>query len=335
MSNASSCPGASDTRTRALALARDVIRVEAATLERLADRFDAEAFSRALDVLLGCHGRIVVSGMGKSGIIGRKLAGTLASTGSPALFLHPAEAGHGDLGMLVEGDVVVAISHSGETKEVVAMLPSVKRLRSPLIVLVGDPESTLGREADVVLDVGVEQEACPLGMVPTASTTAALAMGDALAMALVEERGFSADDLAANHPRGSLGRQLLRVHHVMHTGDDMPEIGVGASLSEVLAAMTAKGLGMTTVVDDDGCLVGVITDGDIRRLVEAGGGATTEMPAGDWMTPEPVCVRADVLATEALNMMEESRITSLPVVCGEGKPEGVVHLHDLWRTEMI
>ncbi len=335
MSEASSPPAASETRTRALELARDVIRIEAATLERLADRFDAEAFSRALDLLLGCRGRIVVSGMGKSGIIGRKLAGTLASTGSPALFLHPAEAGHGDLGMLVEGDVVVAISHSGETKEVVAMLPSIKRLRSPLIAMVGGPESTLARDADVVLDVGVEQEACPLGMVPTASTTAALAMGDALAMALVEERGFSVDDLAANHPRGSLGRRLLRVHHVMHTADDMPTIGVDALLPEVLAEMTAKGLGMTTVADDGGRLVGVITDGDIRRLVEAGGGATTELRAGDWMTGDPVYVRSNVLATEALNMMEERRITSLPVVCSEGKPEGVVHLHDLWRTEMI
>lgn len=322
-------------REGALELAREVLRIEAGALAQLAERFDAEPFGRALDILLGCRGRVVVSGMGKSGIIARKLAGTLASTGSPALFLHPAEAGHGDLGMLIEGDVLVAISQSGDTQEVVALLPSIKRLGVPLIAVVGDTSSTLAREADVTLDATVEKEACPLGLIPTASTTAALAVGDALAMALLEERGFSADDLAVHHPRGNLGRQLLRVHHVMHTAEGIPSVPTGASIGEVLAEMSAKALGMTIVVDGDGRLQGVITDGDLRRLLEEVGAAAMERVAGDWMTTEPVCVRADALATEALRLLEQSRITSLPVTDEDGRPQGVVHLHDLWRTEMI
>jgi len=341
MSSASSEPeregpaGPGSGRQSSLDLARAVLRIEGEALVRLAERFDAAAFDKAIDILLGCGGRVAVSGMGKSGIIARKLAGTLASTGSPALFLHPAEAGHGDLGMLIEGDVLIAISQSGDTQEVVALLPAIKRLGVPLIAIVGDMSSTLAGEADVALDAAVEQEACPLGLIPTASTTAALAVGDALAMALLEERGFSADDLAAHHPRGSLGRQLLRVHHVMHTAGDIPIVAANAAISEVLTEMTAKRLGMTTVVDDEGQLVGVITDGDLRRLIEESGVSTLERTAADWMTPDPVCVRADALATEALRLMEESRITSLPVVNGEGQPAGVVHLHDLWRTEMI
>ncbi len=328
-------PGSGTARERALSLAREVLRIEAAALASLADRFDAASFDRAIEIVLGCRGRVVVSGMGKSGVIGRKLAGTLASTGSPALFLHPAEAGHGDLGMLIEGDVLIAISQSGETKEVGAMLPSIKRIGAPLIAIVGETGSTLAREADVVLDAAVEKEACPLGLIPTASTTAALAVGDALAMALLEERGFSADDLAAHHPRGNLGKQLLRVHHVMHTEADLPRVKTTASTSEVLAEMSAKGLGMTTVVDDDGRLVGVITDGDLRRHIEERGQRSLDSTASAWMTHEPVCVNADALATEALRLMEDSRITSLPVVSGDRQPKGVVHLHDLWRTEMI
>jgi len=326
---------AAERRKEALELAREVLSIEARALARLAEDFDAESFEQAIEVLLGCVGRVVVSGMGKSGVIGRKLAGTLASTGSPALFLHPAEAGHGDLGMLTEGDVVIAISQSGETKEVVAMLPSIKRLGTPLIAIVGETKSTLAREADVALDAAVEKEACPLGLIPTASTTAALAVGDALAMALLSEHGFSAEDLAVNHPRGNLGRRLLRVHHVMHTDAGFPEVSPAASMFDVLAEMSAKGLGMTTVVDDDGRLVGVITDGDLRRLVEEGGEKGLDTDAVGWMTANPVCVRADALATEALRLMEESRITSLPVVDADRRPEGVVHLHDLWRTEMI
>ncbi|MGD8331104.1 MAG: KpsF/GutQ family sugar-phosphate isomerase [Acidobacteriota bacterium] len=322
-------------RRSALELAREVLRIEAAALVSLAERFDAAAFDRALDILLGCSGRVVVSGMGKSGIIARKLAGTLASTGSPALFLHPAEAGHGDLGMLIEGDALIAISQSGDTQEVVGLLPAVKRLGVPVIAIVGASDSTLGREADVTLDAAVEKEACPLGLIPTASTTAALAVGDALAMALLEERGFSADDLAVHHPRGSLGRQLLRVHHVMHTADDIPAVAASAGIREVLAQMSAKGLGMTLVLDEQQRLAGVITDGDLRRLVEQSGETALERGAAEWMTRNPVCIRADALATEALRLMEERRITSLPVIDGDRRPQGVVHLHDLWRTEMI
>ncbi len=322
-------------RRRSLDLAQEVLRIEANALRRLAERFDPTSFDQALDILLGCGGRIVVSGMGKSGIIARKFAGTLASTGSPALFLHPAEAGHGDLGVLCEGDVLVAISQSGDTQEVVAMLPAIKRLGVPLIVIVGETQSTMAREADVVLDAGVEKEACPLGMIPTASTTAALAIGDALAMAMLEERGLSADDLAAHHPRGNLGRRLLRVHHVMHTAAKIPSVGLDARMADVLAEMTAKELGMTTVVDADGRMVGVITDGDLRRLLELKGESALRSSAEDSMTRDPVCVRASALATEALRLMEERRITSLPVADAEQRLEGVVHLHDLWRTEMI
>lgn len=322
-------------RSSALRLAREVLRIEADALARLAERFDPAAFDRALDLLIECRGRVVVSGMGKSGIIARKLAGTLASTGSPALFLHPAEAGHGDLGMLIEGDVLVAVSQSGDTQEVVALLPAIKRLGVPLIAIVGDTSSTLAREADVTLSAAVEKEACPLGLIPTASTTAALAVGDALAMALLEERGFSADDLAVHHPRGSLGRQLLRVHHVMHTADGIPSVPGTAAIGGVLAEMSAKGLGMTIVVDHDGRLQGVITDGDLRRLIEQEGESALRRSAAQWMTCDPVCVRADALATEALRLLEESRITSLPVIDEERRPRGVVHLHDLWRTEMI
>ena len=320
--------------SRASDLGREVLEIEANALSRLAERFDPEAFDSALQLLLQTRGRVVVTGMGKSGIIARKLAGTLASTGSPALFLHPAEAGHGDLGMVVEGDVVVAISSSGETKEVVAMLPSVKRLDVPLIAMVGELQSTIAREAAVVLDVGVEKEACPLGMVPTASTTAALAMGDALAMASLEARGFSVDELAANHPRGSLGQQLLRVRHLMHTDTEVPRVGPDASVKEVLSEMSSKALGMTTVVDEAGSMIGVITDGDIRRLLQ-GGNEALGSRAADWMTTDPVCVGAEALATEALRLLEERKITSLLVTDGDGRPEGVVHLHDLWPAEMI
>ena len=236
--------------------------------------------------------------------------------------------------MLVEGDVLIAISHSGGTKEVVALLPTVKRLGVPLIVLVGNSNSVLAKEADVAIDAGIEKEACPLGLVPTASTTAALAMGDALAMALLDERGYSADDLAAVHPRGGIGQRLLRVRQVMHREAEVPRIDATEPLASVVAEMSSKGLGMTSVVDDTGTLIGIITDGDLRRLLERGPHAL-EGSAGDFMTQNPTCVRAEALATEALRMMEEGKITSLMVIDQDGRPEGVVHLHDLWRTQMI
>lgn len=317
-----------------LQVGRDVLRIEAEALVGLGERFDEEAFRRAVNLLLDCSGRVICMGMGKSGVIGKKLAGTLASTGSPSFFLHPAEAGHGDLGMVVDGDVVVALSYSGETAEILALLPRIKRLGVPLIALVGDTSSALAREGDVVLDVGVEEEACPLGLAPTASTTAALAMGDALAMAVLTERGFGAEEFAAVHPKGRLGRQLLRVRQVMHTGEELPRVHPGDRLDTVVEEMSRKRLGMTSVVDDEDRLVGVITDGDLRRLIRRSG-VSPDCSARDCMTPDPVCISADALATEALRLLEEGAITSLLVVDDGGKLRGVVHLHDLWRTEMI
>ncbi len=320
-------------RRAGLAIAREVLQTEAQALEKLADALDEEALGRALDLLLACDKRIVCSGMGKSGIIARKLAATLASTGSPAFFLHPAEAGHGDLGMLVDGDVFIALSHSGDTSEIVALLPAIRRLNVPLIAMVGDANSTIAREADVVLRVDVDAEACPLGLAPTASTTAALALGDALAMALLKERGFGADEFARVHPRGSLGRRLLRVRTVMHTGDQVPRVAETASLAAAIEEMTAKGLGMTLVESSSGTVAGIITDGDVRRIVQSG--LDTERPAAECMTPDPVLIGADALAAEALRLLEESRITVLVVDDGERRAVGVVHLHDLWRTQMV
>lgn len=323
-----------ERRSRSLEIAQDVLRIESSAIEEVANRFASDAVDRVLDLMLGCAGRIICTGMGKSGIIGKKLAGTLASTGSPSFFLHPAEAGHGDLGMVVDGDVVIAISTSGETAEVLSLLPRIRRLGVPLIALVGKSDSTLAREADVSVDIGVEEEACPLGLAPTASTTAALAMGDALAMALLNERGFDADDFAAVHPRGRLGRELLRVRHAMHVGEEVPRVREDDGLHSVVEEMSAKQLGMTSVVDDEGRLVGIITDGDLRRLIERGG-VEAGCTAGDCMTEGPICISSDELATEALRIMEERKITSLLVAGEDRRVQGVVHLHDLWRTELI
>lgn len=323
----------SSARVESLAVAREVLQAEAAALSGLAASLDEDAMSRALDVLLASEGRIVCTGMGKSGIIAKKLAGTLASTGSPAFFLHPAEAGHGDLGMVVGGDVVVALSHSGDTAEVVALLPSIRRLGGSLVALVGNPDSTLGREADVVLHVAVDEEACPLGLAPTASTTAALALGDALAMALLKERGFSADEFASFHPRGALGRRLVRVRDVMHTGDQLPRVGGEAPLADAIREMTRGSLGMTLVVGESGRLRGVLTDGDLRRLLERG--VDLQASAGSCMSTDPVVVSGEALAAEALRLLEERRITALVVVDESKRGIGVVHLHDLWRTQMI
>lgn len=320
-------------RTAGLRVAREVLRTEADALDKLALELDEEAFSAALDTLLACGGRIVCTGMGKSGIIAKKIAGTLASTGSPAFFLHPAEAGHGDLGMIVDGDVVVALSHSGETAEIVSLLPAIRRLGVELVAMVGEPDSTLAEEADVVLHVGIDSEACPLGLAPTASTTAALALGDALAMALLEERGVSAEDFAGFHPRGALGRRLVRVGDVMHSGEQLPRVGTDASLEAAVREMSDKGLGMTVVEDDAGRAAGVITDGDLRRMLQSG--LSMDRTAAACMSPDPFVIDADALATEALRMLEERKITSLVVVDSSRRIEGVVHLHDLWRTQMV
>lgn len=322
-----------ERRCASLRVAREVLRIEADALDKLAREIDEEAVGQALDLLMGCAGRIVCTGMGKSGIIAKKIAGTLASTGSPAFFLHPAEAGHGDLGMIVDGDVVVALSHSGETAEVLSLLPAIRRLGVKLVALVGEPCSTLAQEADVTLRVGIDSEACPLGLAPTASTTAALAMGDALAMALLSERGLSADEFASFHPRGALGRALVRVRDVMHMGDQVPRARVDTPLAAAVQEMSRKGLGMSVIEDDDGRLAGIVTDGDLRRMLERQ--VDLQRPVSACMTADPVTVSADALATEALRMMEERRITSLIVADGDRRVLGVVHLHDLWRTQMV
>jgi arabinose-5-phosphate isomerase len=314
--------------------ARKVLEIEAQAILGLLPRIDA-SYDRALDLLQACAGRVVVTGMGKSGLIGQKISATLTSTGTPSLFLHPAEAIHGDLGMVVKGDAVVAISHSGETAEILALLPWVKRVAAPLVALTGNPRSTLAGAADAPLDVSIREEACPLGLAPTASTTAALAMGDALAMGLLERRGFTVEDFAVLHPGGRLGKKLLRVEDVMATGEQVPRVRPGTAMKEVLFEMTRKRLGMTTVTDEGGRLLGLISDGDLRRQMERHGNTLLDHTAGQCMTARPLTVARRDLATAALAVMEERKITSLPVVDEAGVVEGVVHLHDLWKTEMI
>lgn len=314
--------------------ARKVLEIESQAILGLIPRID-EAYDRALDILVACRGRVVVTGMGKSGLIGQKISATLTSTGSPSLFLHPAEAIHGDLGTIVKGDAVLAISHSGETEELLGLLPWVKRVAAPLVALTGSPRSTLAGAADVHLDVSIREEACPLGLAPTASTTAALAMGDALAMGLLERRGFTVDDFAVLHPGGRLGKKLLRVEDVMHTGDQVPRVGPETVMKEVLFEMTRKRLGMTTVVDDRGRLRGLISDGDLRRQMERHGHTLLDHTAEQCMTKHPITVARRDLATAALARMEERKITSIPVVDDAGAVEGVVHLHDLWETGMV
>lgn len=315
-------------------LAAQVLAIEAQAILDLRERL-GPGFERAVGALLACAGRVVVTGMGKSGLIGQKLSATLASTGTPSLFLHPAEAIHGDLGRIVPGDVVVAISYSGETEEIVALLPSLKRLAVPLVALTGNPQSTLGHAADVHLDVGVRQEACPLGLAPTASTTAALAMGDALAMALLERRGFTADDFAVLHPGGRLGQKLLRVEDLMHRGDDLPRVLPTTPMKDVLFEMTRKRLGVTTVAEADGRLLGLISDGDLRRQMEKHGYTLLDRRAEECMTARPRTIAPRALATEALALMEAGKITSLVVTDPGGQLLGLIHLHDLWKTEAL
>jgi len=318
----------------------ELVRIEARALLALAERLDhaiAQDFAHAVDILLTCgesRGRVVVTGMGKSGLIAQKIAATLSSTGSPALFLHPAEARHGDLGMLAKGDVVIALSSSGETEEILLLLEMLKRIGNPLISFCCDMKSTLARASDVALDCSVEQEACTLGLAPTASTTAMLALGDALAIALSARKGFRAEDFAHLHPGGKLGKRLMRVAQCMHTGDAVPRVNVAAPMKDVLYEMSRKRLGMTTVVED-GRLVGLLSDGDLRRLLEREGANALGKTAGEAMHRNPLTISSEEFAVEALRRMEEKKITSLVVVDGNGKLEGVVHLHDLWGTEMI
>jgi arabinose-5-phosphate isomerase len=316
-----------------LDLARQVLRIEATAILGLVDRLDRH-FERAVQVLFECRGRVVVTGMGKSGIICRKIAATLSSTGTPAFFLHPAEAIHGDLGALRDDDVVLAVSHSGETDELISLLESIRRIGATLIAITGTAESTLAKAADVSLDCGIAAEACPLNLVPTASTTAALALGDALAMTLLVRRGFGEEDFASIHRGGKLGRRLMRVEHAMHAGDSAPIVRTTTPMHDVIHEMSSKRLGMTCVVDDRGRLVGVFTDGDLRRQMIRSANVL-ELLAGDVMTAKPVTIRRELLAVEALKTMETHKITSIVVVDAAGLVEGVVHLHDLWRTQKI
>jgi arabinose-5-phosphate isomerase len=315
-----------------LARGRQVLEIEAKAILALMDRLD-ERFERAVRVLNDCRGRVIVTGMGKSGHIGRKIAATLASIGVPAAFLHPAEGIHGDLGMLSRGDVVVALSNSGETEELLAILPAIKRMNLPLISLTGKPRSSLAASSDVVLDVSVAEEACPLALAPTSSTTAALALGDALAMALLEHRGVQPDDFARYHPGGALGRRLLlTVEQLMHRDALIPTVAADAVLRDVIYEIGSKKLGMTTVVDSGGRLLGVVTDGDLRRVLEKGGDDLLKRRAREVMTSHPKTIQSSALAAEALAVMERFSITALVVAAPNGRVEGVVHLHDLLKA---
>jgi arabinose-5-phosphate isomerase len=317
-----------------LQTAKRVLRIEAEALTELLQRLDAN-FERAVELLFGCKGRVVIIGMGKSGLIGRKIAATLSSTGTPSAFLHPAEALHGDLGMLMRDDVVMAVSYGGETEEIVALLETVKRLGLRMIALTGNTKSTIAAASDVALDVSVKEEACSLNLAPTASTTAAMAMGDALAVSLLERRGFSPGDFAALHPGGRLGKKLLRVESLMHSGDAMPRVPASAKMPDVIYEISKKGLGMTTVVDAEGRLAGILTDGDLRRLMQQRGAATLELVVGDCMNRTPQTLSQNELAGSALRIMEDRHITSVIVVDAAKKPVGVVHLHDLWTLELF
>jgi len=348
----------------------NVVRIEAEALRALADRIAgpmADAFHRAVELMFGCAGRVVVTGMGKSGLIARKIAATLSSTGTPALYLHPVEALHGDLGMVVRGDVVLALSASGETEEILALLATIKRLRVPLIAMTGDEicssakntksldsvssfasgrgnsarddkglnkVSTLAAAAEVALDCSIAQEACALGLAPTASTTTMLALGDALAVTLSERRGFKEEDFANLHPGGKLGKRLARVESLMHTGEALPRVTPATKMPDVFYEMSRKKLGVTAVVDGEK-LVGIISDGDLRRLLERLGKDVVDLTAGEAMTRSPKTIGAGEFAATALALMEEKKITSLMVVDGGGKLEGIVHLHDLWTTDLV
>ncbi|MBK6868905.1 MAG: KpsF/GutQ family sugar-phosphate isomerase [Burkholderiales bacterium] len=319
---------------QALRLARETLDIEADALLALKNRL-GDDFARAVELVLGRGGHVVVMGMGKSGHIGRKIAATLASTGTPAMFVHPAEASHGDLGMIQPQDVVLAISNSGESQELTAILPLVKRLGTPLLVMTGNLQSTLARHADVLLDAGVEKEACPLNLAPTASTTAQLALGDALAVALLDARGFRAEDFARSHPGGALGRRLLtRVSDVMRSGDEVPRVGPGAAFGELMREMTRTGLGASAVADADGRALGIFTDGDLRRLVETGRDLRA-LTAREVMHANPRHIRADALAAEAAEAMERHRITVLLVLDADGRLVGIVNSNDLMRAKVI
>jgi arabinose-5-phosphate isomerase len=315
-------------------VAAEVLETEAAAIRGLVGQLD-EQFDQAVELLRTCAGRVVCTGMGKSGLVMQKVAATLASTGTPAFFVHPAEAVHGDLGMIVPGDVVLAASYSGTTAELLRLVETLKRLGVPLVAMTANASSPLARHADLHLPAAIDREACPLGLAPTASTTATLALGDALAMALIEARGFTREDFAKLHPAGQLGKQLLRVDQLMHAGDALPRVTVATPMREAIYEMSKKGLGITAVVDAEGRLAGCISDGDLRRLLETEDGTILGRTAGERMTRGPRTIAGAELAAAALKVMEDRRITSLFVCDAAGRLEGVVHLHDLWGLELF
>jgi arabinose-5-phosphate isomerase len=311
--------------------ARRVLVTESRAISEMASRLGS-GFTRAVDIIHSSKGRVIVSGMGKSGLVGKKIAATLASTGTPAYSMHPAEASHGDLGMVTSEDVVMTISNSGETDEVVALIPFIKRFGVRLIAMTGNTKSTMGRAADAVLDISVAEEACPMGVVPTASTTAAMAMGDALAVALLIRRGFKEEDFAAFHPKGSIGKKLLiKVSDLMHTGDSIPKVGPDTPMTETILEMSSKRMGLTTVLEGAGTLMGIITDGDLRRGIEKWGQEFFNMRAGEVMSRTPKTIGAGELAQRALALMESHSITALMVLDPAGRPEGIIHIHDILK----
>ncbi len=315
--------------------ARKVLQIEAEAINALIERIDEKLVS-AIEIIFSCSGRVVVTGMGKSGLIGKKIAATLASTGTPALFLHPAEGGHGDLGMVTKGDVVIALSNSGETDEIIRIMPLLKRLDIKLIALTGNPDSTLAKTSDVVLDVSVKEEACPMGLTPTASTTALLAMGDALAVTLLGKRDFKKEDFAFFHPGGNLGRRLLlTVGELMHSGTSMPAVDVKTLMKDAIMEISSKRLGMTTVIDGTFKLLGIITDGDLRRGLEKWGEKFFSLRAEHVMTRNPKTITANTLAVKSISIMENYSITSIAVVDENGRAEGIVHLHDLLKSGIV
>ncbi|MGA7626660.1 MAG: KpsF/GutQ family sugar-phosphate isomerase [Candidatus Acidiferrales bacterium] len=317
-----------------VATAKRVLRIESEAIAGLIDRLD-ERFDRAVDLLYACKGRVAVTGLGKSGLIGRKIAATFASIGTPSLFLHASEALHGDLGMLTGNDVLLAISSSGETEELIDLFESVKRLGVTVITLTANQRSTLATASNIVLDIAVKEEACSLNLAPTASTAAAMAMGDALAISLLERRGFKQDDFAALHPGGRLGKKLRRVESLMHRGENAPRVLPTTKMPDVIYEMSRKGLGLAAVIDANGKLLGIITDGDLRRVMQKRSENVLALSAADCMTKNPVTLPRSELAASALRVMEEKKITSVLIVDAQGKLEGVLHVHDLWTLQLF
>jgi len=315
--------------------AKKILKIEADAVEALIDRID-KAFVEAVDIMYTCTGKVIVTGMGKSGLIGKKIAATLASTGTPALYMNPAEGSHGDIGMVSKGDVLLAISNSGETEEIIRILPTLKRLDIRIIAMTGNTKSMLSRISDVTIDVSVKEEACPMGLAPTASTTAALAMGDALAITLLNKKGFTHEDFAFFHPGGSLGRRLiLTVEDLMHKGDVIPSVNIDTLMKEAIMEISSKRLGITSVIDNNGKLIGVITDGDLRRGLERWGADFFSLKAGDVMTHRPKTIRKNMLAAKAVALMEKYSITVLVVADDEDNVEGIIHLHDLLKAGIV